>query len=243
MKHCYCVLLILCLSTITKAQELKITNIRLADEKVEVHYDLIDDRIDRTYSVFLYTSKDNFIQSMEKVSGDVGVDIPIGHNKTIEWNAKEELGDDFDGSVALELKGNFYVPFITVDGIEKDQEVKRGKMNDFVWSGGRGDNVLNFELYRGNSLVETYEERPNTGKTSIMISNNVPPGENYRFKVSDSRNRDEVVYTEPFTVRRKMPLGVKLGGVLVVGIGIGYLIKTLIPEKENHIPEPPLPQL
>jgi hypothetical protein len=223
-------------------QEIQITNVNLKGDLVEVHYNLLDERIDRSYSVNLYTSKDNFIQPMEAVKGDRGVDIAVGENKVLIWNAKEEFGEDFDGAVSLELKGNFYVPFITLDGLETGKEFKRGQANDFIWSGGRGDNVLNFELYNGDNLVKTFEERPNIGNTALTIPASVKPGDNYRYRISDTRNRDEVVFTNTFIVKRKYPLGAKIGAAFVIGVGVGILIKSLIPEKENVIAIPPLPE-
>ena len=224
------------------AQEIKITNINLAGDNIEVQYNLHDERIDRTYIINLYTSKDNFIQPMDLVSGDVGIDIAVGEKKVIVWNAKEELGEEFEGAIAIELKGHYYVPFITLDGLEDGKIFKRGQPNDFVWAGGRGDNVLNFELYKGENLVKSFEERANIGNTTLTIPTKVKPGNDYRFRISDSNNRDEVVFSNSFTVKRKYPLGAQLGVALGVGFGLGFLVKTLIPEKPYVIPEPSLPQ-
>lgn len=233
--------IVISLSIPTLAQEIQITNVNLKGENVEVHYNLLDERIDRSYSINLYTSKDNFIQPMELVKGDAGIDIAVGNNKVLIWNAKEEFGEAFDGAVSLELKGNYYVPFIILDGLETGKEFKRGKANDFIWSGGRGDNILNFELYRGENLVKTFEERPNIGNTTLTIPTRVKPGDDYRYRISDTRNRDEVVFTNTFLVKRKYPLGLKTGAAFVLGIGVGILIKSLIPEKKHVIAEPPLP--
>lgn len=221
------------------AQEIKIVSVQMRGENIEVLYNLLDERIDRSYTVNLYTSKDNFIQPMEDVSGDVGVDIPVGSNKKVIWHAKQELGDDFEGNLSLELKGNYYVPFITIDGITEGRVFERGKEHDIIWSGGRGDNILNFELYRGEDLIVSFDERPNNGNTSIQIPLKVKPGDNYRFRISDKRNRDDVVYTDTFAIKRKIPLSLQLAGTAVVGVGVGFLIQFLIPDPP--IGDPPLP--
>jgi len=224
---------------LTFGQEVDIVNVQLKGENIEISYNLLDERIDRSYTVNLYTSKDNFIQPMEEVEGDVGVDIPVGNNKKLIWYAKKELGDDFTGNLSLELKGNYYVPFITIDGISAGREFSRGKQHDIIWSGGRGDNILNFELYKGDDLVKSFEERPNNGNTTIQIPVKVKPGDNYRFRISDKRNRDDVVYTDFFTIKRNVPLSIQLGATAVVGVGLGFLIQFLIPEPP--IADPPLP--
>lgn len=225
------------------AQEIKINNVILSGGEVQLYYNLIDERIDRSYSVSLYSSKDNFIQPMEFVSGDVGIDIPVGENKVVVWDALSELGEDFDKGISLELKGNYYIPFITLDGLESGKIFKRGKANDLAWSGGRGDNILNFELYKGDNLVKSFEERPNNGNTSITFPIKVRPGKDYRFRISDSNNRDEVVFSEPFIIKRKIPLGAQLGISFALGVGIGYLIYALLPEEQTERPDISLPAL
>lgn len=108
------------LTIVVSGQEIQITNILLKGEEISVSYNLVDERVDRSYSIRLYTSQDNFIRPMQLVRGDVGVDILVGPNKTMTWKAKEELGADFFGGIKLELKGEIYVPFIELDGIEED---------------------------------------------------------------------------------------------------------------------------
>lgn len=223
------------------AQEINITNIQLKGKEVEISYNIIDERIDRTYQIDLYNSIDNFIQPMEKVRGEVGVDIKVGENKKMVWDVADELGSSYKGALSLEVKGNYYVPFISIEGISEGREFKRKVSYDFNWAGGRGDNILNFELYKGDNLVTSFDERPNTGNTTIKIPSRVKPGNNYRFKISDANNRDEVVYTKPFKVKRKFPLIVKVGSALIIGAGLYILADNLIPEKEFEVPDAPLP--
>ncbi len=227
--------------TFSYGQEIDITTVKLVGDAVEVHYNLIDERVDRSYSINLYTSQDNYIQPMTSVSGDVGIDIPVGENKVLIWDAKKDLGASYKGAIALEVKGNYYVPFITIEGFQEGQEFKRTKHQEIVWSGGRGDNILNFELYRGENLVRTFEERPNNGNTKLTFPRGIKPGGDYRLKISDTKNRDEAVFTDTFVIKRKYPLGAQLGIVFILGAGVGYLIKSIVPKDEPDIAVPPLP--
>jgi len=236
---CYIIFILLSQTISVTAQQVQITDIQMKGEKIEVYYNLIDERINRTYSIYLYTSKDNFISPVNQVSGDVGIDIAVGNNKKIVWEAKKELGADFDGSISIELKGNYYIPFITLDGISKNQELVRGKSQDLVWTGGRGDNILNFQLYRGDELVKSFEERPNNGNTSIAIPGRVKPGDNYRLRISDKRNRDDVVFTDTFIIKRQIPLSLQIAGSAIATVGVGVLIYLLQPEPP--IGDPPIP--
>ena len=218
------------------AQEVIISKIQLQERDVIIHYELRDPILERKYSLFLYTSNDNYILPLEKVSGDIGVDIAVGGNKKVVWHAGEEQGDSFKGDLAFELKGSVYVPFIFFDGFEDYEEFKRGKPYDLVWSGGRGDNILNFELYRGENKVHVFEERPNIGGTSLVIPTRIKAGKNYRLKISDKRNRDEVVYTSEFTIKRKVPLLLKVGTIFSVGVAAGILLRP-----DELIPLPAVP--
>lgn len=241
MKICIIFLSILCFllpDTLT-GQEIQIINIQQRGDKITVQYNLLDERLDRSYSVRLYTSMDNFIRPVDQVTGDVGVDIPVGPNKTIVWNAREELGEFYKGGIKLELKGQVYVPFVELDGIEKGMTFKRGVANDLVWFGGRGDNILSLELYQKDKLVKSFPELPNTGKASVTIPVKIKPGANYQYRISDSRNRDEVVYSKPFSIKRKVPLGTKLTVGTILGVGAYWLIKSLIPVTEPDIEGPP----
>ena len=210
----------------------------LAEGAVAVYYDLTDANAEKKYSLHLYSSIDNYIQPLEKVEGDIGVDLFVGKNKRLVWRAKEELGEDFAGDVALELKGNTYVPFISLDNFDDYKVLKRGKPYDLTWTGGRGDNILNIELYQGDSKIKVFEERPNVGNTSLSIPKDVRPGL-YRLKISDSRNRDEVVWTDDFLVRRKMPLGLTAGvGAILIGGG-ALLINKFTGNSEEKMGWPP----
>lgn len=242
LKKSRLLLVILLVSTFQiYAQAVRIKKVQIqTNGDVIVTYNLLDDQLDRKYALYLYASTDNYIQPLKKVAGDVGVNIAVGENKQITWHAKEELGDGFEGSIALELKGNIYIPFITLDGFDDYKVLKRGKPYDITWTGGRGDNILNFELYQGDEKIVVFEERPNVGNTSMTIPKDVKPG-TYRFKISDSRNRDEVVFTADFIVKRKIPLVATIGvGVVVVG-GAILLIDMLSNNEEEKMGDPPLP--
>lgn len=225
----------------TCAQQVSIKQIELqANGDINIYYDLEDEKEDRKYVLYLYASLDNFIQPLANVEGEIGVNLNLGADKKLIWHAKKELGEDFKGRVALELKGNVYVPFIALDGFDDYKVFKRGKAYDITWTGGRGDNILIFELYQGNNKVKVFEERPNVGNTTMVIPKDVKPGE-YRFKISDSRNRDEVVFTANFQVKRKIPLVATIGVGVIVGAGVAVLVQMLSNNEEAKIGDPPKP--
>ncbi len=237
----FATILLILAYTPASAQQVTIKQIELqANGDVIISYNLLDEQQDRKYSLYLYASTDNYIQPLEKVTGAIGVDLTVGEKKQIIWHAKEELGSDFKGGVALELKGSIYIPFIAMDGFDDYKVFKRGKAYDITWTGGRGDNILNFELYRGDEKVKVFEERPNVGNTTMVIPKDVKPG-TYRFKISDSRNRDEVVFTSDFIVKRKIPLVATIGVGVAVVAAVAILAPMVTNKEEDKMGDPPKP--
>jgi hypothetical protein len=216
-------------------QRFDIRAVELEGERVNIYYDLVDPNPANTYTVSLFTSKDNFISAVGKVSGDIGLEVRPGNNKKITWSAKEELGPDFEGKVALEVRGRIYIPFIKLDALQKN--FKRGKPTEISWTGGTSQNVLNFELYKGKEKIESYPPVPNVKHSSFTISPSVKPGQGYHFKISDNKNKDDVVLSPEFSVSRKVPLGIKAASGAALAAVIYIVIDSLKP-KNNDIPDP-----
>lgn len=221
-----------------QAQVCTITRIERVADNVVLHYDLVDTIQNRSYTINLYSSVDNYTAPLQKVTGDVGLEIKPGANKKITWSAAEDLGAAFNGEVALEVRGKIYIPFVKLDGFNDYKKFKRNKTYKITWTGGRGNTVLNFDLYRGTKKVTSYPNIANVGYTNLKFEN-VKPGKNYWLKISDSKNKDDVVYSAPFKIRAKVPLLVKL-----IPIGaIGYLIYSLSDDAgSDDIVDPPTPK-
>lgn len=218
MKKLILLIVFLIASNFLKAQEFNMKWAELAGDKLLIYYDLIDTIKDRRYTINLYSSLDNYLNPLQKLSGDRGLEVKPGTNKKIVWNAKEELGAEFDGKVGLEIRGRLYIPFVRFTGFEDYKVRKRGVPFAITWSGGRAQNVLNFDLYnKEGALVWTEPGVGNTGNTEITIPTNVKPGGGYYFKISDAKNKDEVVNTGGFEIKRKIPLSIK--AVAVAGLG------------------------
>lgn len=222
------------------AQEVVIKRIELENEKVYLHYDLQDTTRNRYYTVNLYASRDNFLNPLEKIKGDVGIEVPPGSDRKIEVNIHDEFGSEFEGKIAFELRAKVYIPFIRITSFSEFKKFKRGKPYEIQWSGGRPQNVLNFDLYKGEQKVHTFSGIPNGGKYALIFPMDTKPGSDYRFRISDNRNKDEVVNTVGFSITRKVPLLYKTIPVALIG---GALYVVLQPEVEcpDCLVEFPLP--
>jgi len=221
----------------TSAQTIEIKYVEFAANQVVLHYDLVDSVADRFFTIRLYSSKDNFLNPLEKITGDVGFEIGPGPNKKIVWNAKEEFGDQFDGKISLLLRGRIFVPFIKLDQINQYKVFKRLRKYDLTWGGGTPQNILNFDLYNGDQKIMTFPNLANVGHHQFRFPAHVKPGKNYRFKVSDTKNKEGVVFTKSFQIKRKVPL-------LIMAVPIAAIVTTIVLlrdeeiEKVDHAPRP-----
>lgn len=232
-----CSALFLLFSTHSYAQEFSVKRIESQQGKITVYYDLVD-TLARSYSVRLYHSGDNFLTAAEHVSGDAGIDIRSGRGKKLIWDTNKQFGEGYTGRISFEVRGRVYVPFVRFEKFEKEQTIKRGVPYEVSWTGGNAQNLLDFELYKGDKKVLTIPNVPNVGHHKITLPKSVKPGSDYRFKISDSRNKDEVVFTNNFKVKPKIPFIVKVLPVAVVGTAAYLLFK---PKKDERIPDPANP--
>ena len=219
------------------AQQFNIKKVELSADKIFVYYDLLDTVSNHTYTMNLFSSKDNFISPLQKVKGDIGLEVRPGANKKIEWSAKEELGVDFkEGNISLEVKGRLYIPFIRFDG--NYETFKRGKKYEITWTGGTQQNILNFDLYQGTKKITSFPNIANVGHYTLVIPNSIKPGKEFRFRISDTRNKDQIVNTKEFSIERRVPLVYKIVPPILVGVGAYLFIKSNQPEPLEGPPGP-----
>jgi hypothetical protein len=224
-------ILILFLTKKCIAQNLEIKSVELNDSKIVIHYDLLDSITGRFFTIRLYSSKDNFLNPLNQLTGDYGYEVRPGANKKIIWDAKEELGASFEGGISVELRGRIFIPFINVDQINQYHVFKRKRKYDLTWSGGTPQNVLNFDLLRNDEKILTFPNVANVGNHEIEFPNHIKPGSNYRFRISDTKNKDEIVNSQPFKIKRKIPLVAKVAVIAAVGGVIYWLIHDSSEEK------------
>jgi Ser-Thr-rich glycosyl-phosphatidyl-inositol-anchored membrane family len=231
--------ILFCASATALAQAFTITKTERQGDNLVLYYNLVDSINNRAYTINIYSSSDNYINPLNKLSGDVGLEVKPGGNRKIVWRAKEELGADFTGDIALEVRGKIYIAFVKMDGFNDYQKFKRLRNYKITWTGGRDNSVLNFDLYRGEKKITSFPNIANVGQFTLKFDANVRPGKNYKLKVSDAKNKDDVVWTDTFKIRRKTPLLLKVLPLF----GVGYLATTLKSSStaNNDIVDAPCP--
>jgi hypothetical protein len=212
-------------------QEFTINQLELTPAGVALHYDLLDTARNRFYTVQVFSSRDNFLNPLTKLKGDVGLEVRPGANRKIMWNPVEEFGPAYRGDVELEIRGKLYVPFVRFTNLEDYKNIKRAKPTTLTWTGGTRQNILNFNLYKGEELVTVISNVANSGSYDMVLPGSVKPGEGYYFIVVDSKNKDQMMKTSEFVVKRKVNLVTKI----VAGLAFAGGVYFLLPEPE---PEP-----
>ncbi len=239
MKHLVIITTLTLTGFTMSAQEFSIDKLEINGESVIIYYNLVDTAKSRTYTINVFSSRDNFISPLQKIKGDVGLEVRPGTNKRIIWASKEELGSSFNGDIELEIRGRVYIPFIRFDGFEHGLVFKRGKPKSITWSGGTRQNILNFALYKGDNYVDVIPNVANSGSYDMILPTTIKPGKDYSFKVSDSKNKDQVMKTSSFIVRRKVPLLIKLLPAAVIGAMIPALAGGGGAKELKTPPDPP----
>ncbi len=222
-------------------QTVEIKNIALDQGDVFIRYDLLDSIHGRYYTVRIYSSRDDFLNPLIELSGDHGMEISPGSDKTLVWHAKNEFGSGFKEDVGLELRARVYIPFINVDDFNDIKTLTRHRKHSLTWSGGRPSNILNFNLYRGEEKVTTFSNIANVGHTDLELPAHVKPGKGYYFLISDIKNKDEVVKTSPFKIRRKVPLAAKIFPAFLLGGAATMLDSGGGISTDPSLPDPVLP--
>jgi hypothetical protein len=233
---------------IATAQSVAIKKIELAGGQIVVHYDLEDSNPANEYQLNLYASRDNYVSALAKVAGDIGSEVKPGAGKQVRWNVREEWGG-YQGRVSLEIRGKVYLPFVKLQQFDANKTYRRGRSYNLQWKSG-STNPIHIEVYQGGRRIAGEMNQPNNGAHTFFLPARTPKGDDYRIKISDSKQPENVIFTPDFTVKPKVPFLLK---ALPVAAAVGALV-FLLPEltrngrgaggvapTDENLPLPPLP--
>jgi hypothetical protein len=225
MKKLVTLLCCTCLVIAGMAQKISIKRIDIQKDKLLVYFSLDDPNPNHTYRVSLYSSKDNFATPLTKVTGDVGTEVKPGTEKKIEWNIARELGA-YKGELAIEVRAGVFIPFLKLTSFDAQRKYKRGKTYPLLWTSGNMGGQIDIDLFNEQTRVYGDRNVPNTGKYEFAITGSVKRGSNYRLKFTNTRNRDEYVFSGTFSIVPKIPFAIKAGAALLVAGGLYFILST-----------------
>lgn len=200
--------------SICAAQGVSIRKIDISGSKIIVFYSLQDPNPGNEYQLRLYSSVDNFMSPLAKVTGNVGDEVKPGNDLKMEWNIVDEFGP-YKGRLSVEIRGKVFVPFVKLQGFDVNKKYKRGKPIDIAWKAG-ATNMINIELFKGSQRVAGESNLQNNGTHTVYVPSSAKPGNDYRLKITDTRTSD-VVYSPVFVVTPAIPLLLKVLPVVAIG--------------------------
>jgi len=181
------------------SQNFAIKRVEVSGGLVHIYYDIIDTVADHAYTVNVFSSKDNFISRLGKVTGDLGLEVRPGIDKKISWNVHDELSPAFEGTVSLEVRGSLYIPFIRLESLDK--KIRRAQPCQITWRGGTEQNILNFDLYQGDEKITGFPNIANVGYHTFTVPAFVKPGNDYYFKITDIKNKVQIANSTSFAIK------------------------------------------
>jgi len=107
------------------AQEIRNLSFSVQGSSVEITYDLVAEASD-LFRIEVFSSHNNFNNSLRRISGDVGENVAPGNSKRIVWLAKAELGS-YTGDLEIEVRGFIMPPILQFTNIAISTSFKRGK--------------------------------------------------------------------------------------------------------------------
>jgi len=197
------ILLCLLLSLkVSIAQQIENLVFRLERTSIIINYDLLGEA-EESYFITVFSSHNGFSDPILFASGDIGENITPGIDKTVTWDAKQELGD-FKGNLRIRVRARL-VPIISFDNIPPS--LRRGKVNEIKWTPGTSQDNIQFQLYRGNELVNDLGQVPNTGAWDWTIPKNQKTGKGFKLKANIL---NKSAYSADFRISPKIPLLLKI---------------------------------
>jgi hypothetical protein len=210
----------------------KIENLKaeVRGEKVIVNYDL-DLGTTGKYKISLYSSHNNFETAVNRVTGDVGDGVTAGKNKQLVWNSKAELGN-FKGKLIFEVRAELILPLAF---IASTHSARRGKVLSIKWKGGDTRKGVKLELLDGGVVTSSLGTTPNRAAFDWTIPANQKIGNDYQVRIT---NANEIVTTQPFSIKHRIPLLVKLIPLVIVAVVLLPHFKSNS-TTDNALPRPP----
>ena len=210
----------------------------IVNDQVFIYYDLVGDNVIQTFEVKLFGKINNYSQRLFRASGDVGTNIKAGKNKKILWNNKIELTSYDIEEINFDIKVTIFKTPISIKKPKEETVYTRRTNNQIEWLGGENNETFKLELYQDGFKLSTIGNISNKGQFNWRIPTSIKPGNNYQVKITSDNNPENSKLSQAFTIKRKIPMVVKvLGGAAV--LGLGYFLISDTGDSEPTLPAPP----
>jgi hypothetical protein len=215
INYLFTIFLFACASAVN-AQSVSNIKAVFLDDKVIITYDLIATDPQQKFDVDLYSSVNNYSRPLINVKGDVGKGLIASRGKRIEFDVLTELGK-YDGDITFEVRAGVLVTSITSAFANpmEGSKFKRGKVYQIKWV-GISESQLELELYKSGVKQNTIGKSLNGKDYGWYIPENTKPGADYQIKLVSGANKN-ISTSKTFKIGRKIPLGLKIAPILIIG--------------------------
>ncbi|MDH5398875.1 MAG: hypothetical protein OEX02_12055 [Cyclobacteriaceae bacterium] len=210
----------LLLLNVVQAQEITNLSFEIKGRSVEISYDL-SANTNQYFIVELYSDQDGYAKKLSHVRGDIGEDVTPGERKRIIWDAGNELGD-FKGAIELEVRGRIMPPILEFSATMAGKYIRRGKLNDIVWTTHTSEPSIRLELYREGKKITDLGLLDNTGKYTWAVPVSQKTGSRYQL-VAVSLQSEKRAVSPVFKIGQKVPVGLKVAPAALL-LPLGYII-------------------
>ncbi len=223
-------IVLLLIGTNIQAQRIENVNAVLnQNETITIRYDLIGSDQNQRFRISIFSSHNNFSSPLNRVSGDVGNDIAPGTNRTILWQAKDELGN-YSGNLTFEVRGSVIAATqtgpqpLTFTSPKVNDAFKIGKSMNILWQGGIPNNDVKLELFQNDIRLRNIGTSPNRGNYSYSVPTDLK-GDGFAIKLFNLSDPNASVLSGSFKIRGKTPVYIKLIPVgVAAGVGVALLL-------------------
>ncbi len=228
-------LLALSLPLLSFSQKLENQKAIVQGDKIIVTYDLSLGFPGDKFDVSLYGSHNNFSSPLQRVNGDVGRGLTPGKGKTIEVDARNEIGN-YKGELSFEVRAEVIAAFTLTSAVGA---LKRGKSMSLAWRGGTKNQDVKIELIRGGVSQGAVGSATNNGSYQWTVPPNQKTGSDYQLHLVNGK---EEFKTESFSIKHKVPTLLKVIPFIVVAAVVGLAGGSKSASgtaKDNSLPMPP----
>ncbi|MFT6035843.1 MAG: hypothetical protein ACJAT1_001686 [Marivirga sp.] len=230
------IMLFLFAAQLSYAQTVENIKLDFDGDRMKITYDLVASTTNEKYNITLYSSYDNFQKPLFSVTGDVGDNVPVGRQKSVSWNLKQELPADFNDEIAIKVKATEMAGAYKLQPLANS--FKRGKALQLLWEGGSPNDQVKIDLLRNKVFQQTITQTKNNKSHTWNIPKDFEKGDGYTLRLTSVSDADQSMNSTSFQIKSKMPLLLKIAPVVLVGVLVGVLSGGGDPPVSNELPGP-----
>lgn len=211
------ILVLVLFASFFAARSQSIENLKTSVEgdRIVITYDLSYSDSNQKFRIALYSSHDNYSNSLHSITGDLGENIAPGRGKRVVWDAKNSLPSDFDSDITIKVRASKIMVAAKLDlkPLAKSG-YKKGQTIDVQWQGGRPTDKINIELYKDGGLQQKLGETQNSSQSYTWSVPKELKGKGYSLQISNGTEKSK---SGDFSIKPKIPLLLIIAPVAVVG--------------------------